>query len=69
MKIALAFSGGLDTSVCLKILQDEYNAEVVTVAGVVGQDPEKLEKIRRKAENLGSVKYYGVDLTKEFVED
>lgn len=69
MKVALAFSGGLDTSVCLKILQEDYEADVVTVAANVGQDPEKLEKIEEKAEDLGSIEHYGVDLTQEFVED
>ncbi|KXB05535.1 argininosuccinate synthase [candidate division MSBL1 archaeon SCGC-AAA382A03] len=69
MKVALAFSGGLDTSVCLRILQEEYDADVITVAGNVGQDPEKLERIKEKAEDLGAIKHYGVDLTKEFIED
>lgn len=69
MKVALAFSGGLDTSVCLKILQEEYEADVITVAANVGQDPRKLEKIEKKAEALGSIKHYGLDLTEEFVKD
>lgn len=69
MKVALAFSGGLDTSVCMKILQDDYDAEVITVAGNVGQDPEKLKEIEEKAKELGSKKHFGVDLTEEFVSD
>lgn len=69
MKVALAFSGGLDTSVCMKILQDDYEADVVTVAANVGQDPEKLKGIEEKAESLRSIKHYGLDLTEEFVED
>lgn len=69
MKIALAFSGGLDTSVCMRILQEEYDADLVTVAANVGQDPEKLERIKDKAESLGSIKHYGLDLTEEFVKD
>lgn len=69
MKVALAFSGGLDTSVCMKILQDEYEADVVTVAANVGQDPEKLKEIEEKAKSLGSIKHYGLDLTEEFIED
>lgn len=69
MKVALAFSGGLDTSVCLKILQDEYEADVVTLAANVGQDPEKLEGVEEKAKDLGSIEHYGTDLTEEFVED
>lgn len=69
MKVALAFSGGLDTSVILRILQEDYDADVVTVAANVGQDPEKLERIEKKAKDMGSVKHYGSDLTEEFVKD
>lgn len=69
MKVALAFSGGLDTSVILKILQEDYDAEVITVAGNVGQDNEKLEKIEKKAKDLGAKKHYGIDLTEELIED
>ncbi len=69
MKVALAFSGGLDTSVILRILQEDYDANVVTVAGDVGQDTEKLEKIEEKAENLGAIKHYGTDLTEKFIKD
>lgn len=69
MKVALAFSGGLDTSVCLRILQKDYDAEVLTVAANVGQDPEKLKRIEEKAKNLGSIKHFGTDLTEEFVEN
>ncbi len=69
MKTALAFSGGLDTSVCLKILQKEYDTDVITVAGNVGQDTEKLEQIKEKAKSFGSIKHYSVDLKEEFVQD
>lgn len=69
MKVALAFSGGLDTSICLRILQEDYDSEVITVAGNVGQDPEKLKDIEEKAKDLGSIKHYGIDLTEEFVND
>lgn len=69
MKVALAFSGGLDTSVILRILQEDYDAEVITVAGNVGQDTEKLEKIEKKAKDLGAIKHYGIDLTEEFIEN
>ncbi len=69
MKVALAFSGGLDTSVILDMLQKDYEAEVITVAGHVGQDEEKLEKIEKKALDLGAKKHYGEDLTDEFIHD
>lgn len=69
MKIVLAFSGGLDTSVCLKLLQDEYDAEVITLAANVGQDPDKLRDIKEKAEKFGALKHKSFDLTDEFVEN
>ncbi len=69
MKVALAYSGGLDTSICLKLLQEEYDAELITVAANVGQDPEKLKEIEKKAKDFGVLKHYGIDLTKEFVKD
>ncbi|KXB08225.1 argininosuccinate synthase, partial [candidate division MSBL1 archaeon SCGC-AAA385D11] len=68
MKVALAFSGGLDTSVCLRILQEEYEAEVVTVTANVGQNPEKLKEAKEKAKELGAIKHFSFDLSKEFVE-
>lgn len=69
MKVALAYSGGLDTSICLKLLQEEYDAELITVAANVGQDPEKLKGIEKKAKDFGVLKHYGIDLTDEFVKD
>ncbi|MFI5263568.1 MAG: argininosuccinate synthase domain-containing protein, partial [Candidatus Kapaibacterium sp.] len=53
-RIALAFSGGLDTSVMIKWLQENYNAEIVTVSGDLGQEKE-LKGIREKAFALGAV--------------
>jgi argininosuccinate synthase len=67
-KIALAFSGGLDTSVMIKWLQENYNAEIVTVSGDLGQEKE-LKGIREKAFALGAVAAYEVDLKEEFVND
>lgn len=69
MKIALAYSGGLDTSICLKMLQEDYDAELITLAANVGQDPEKLKDIEKKAKDMGVKKHYSVDLTDEFVND
>ncbi len=51
-KVVLAYSGGLDTSVILKWLQDEYNCEVVTFTADLGQG-EELEPARKKALELG----------------
>jgi argininosuccinate synthase len=66
MKIALAYSGGLDTSVMVKWLQERYNAEVVTVTGDLGQKKE-LVGIEEKARALGVKETYILDLREEFV--
>ena len=70
MKVVLAYSGGLDTSVILKWLQDKYNAEVVTFTADIGQG-EEVEIAREKALKLG-VKPENIfieDLREEFVRD
>ncbi len=69
-KVVLAYSGGLDTSIILKWLQDEYNCEVVTFTADVGQG-EELEPARKKAIELG-IKPENIfieDLREEFVRD
>ncbi|MBD3823015.1 MAG: argininosuccinate synthase [Epsilonproteobacteria bacterium] len=69
-KVVLAYSGGLDTSVILKWLQDEYNCEVVTFTADIGQG-EELEPARKKALSLG-IKPENIfidDLREEFVKD
>ncbi|MBR9824968.1 MAG: argininosuccinate synthase [Alphaproteobacteria bacterium] len=67
-KIVLAYSGGLDTSVILKWLQEHYNAEVVTFTADLGQG-EELEPARRKAEAAGVSEIFIEDLREEFVRD
>ena len=67
-KVVLAYSGGLDTSVILRWLQVEYNAEVVTFTADLGQG-EELEPARRKAERVGVNEIYIEDLREEFVRD
>ena len=67
-RIALAFSGGLDTSVMIKWLQEKYGAEIVTVSGHLGQEKE-LRGIKEKALALGAVAAYEVDLREEFVSN
>ncbi|WP_417476493.1 argininosuccinate synthase [Maricaulis sp.] len=67
-KIVLAYSGGLDTSVILKWLQDEYDAEVVTFTADLGQG-EELEPARRKAKAAGVSEIFIDDLREEFVRD
>ena len=67
-KVVLAYSGGLDTSVILKWLEDEYQCEVVTFTADIGQG-EEVEPARAKAEALGVKEIYIEDLTEEFVGD
>ena len=69
-KVVLAYSGGLDTSIILKWLQETYQAEVVTFTADLGQG-EELEPARRKAEMLGIKKanIFIEDLREEFIRD
>ncbi|MBT5767621.1 argininosuccinate synthase [Emcibacteraceae bacterium] len=67
-KVVLAYSGGLDTSIILKWLQDEYQCEVVTFTADLGQG-EELEPARKKAEMFGVKDIYIDDLREEFVRD
>jgi argininosuccinate synthase len=67
-KVVLAYSGGLDTSVILRWLQDTYSCEVVTFTADLGQDGE-LEPARQKAEMMGIKDIYIEDLREEFVRE
>jgi argininosuccinate synthase len=67
-KVVLAYSGGLDTSVILKWLQENYGCEVVTFTADLGQG-EELEPARKKAEMLGVKEIFIEDLREEFVEN
>lgn len=67
-KVVLAFSGGLDTSVILKWLQDTYQCEIVTFTADIGQG-EEVEPARAKAQQLGVKEIYIDDLREEFVRD
>ncbi len=67
-KVVLAYSGGLDTSVILRWLQDTYNCEVVTFTADIGQG-EELEPARAKATAMGVKEIYIDDLREEFVRD
>ena len=67
-KVVLAYSGGLDTSVILRWLQDVYKCEVVTFTADLGQG-EELEPARRKAEMLGIKEIFVDDLRETFVKD
>jgi len=67
-RVVLAYSGGLDTSIILKWIQETYKAELVTFTADLGQG-EELEPARKKAEMLGAKKIYVEDLREEFVRD
>ena len=67
-KIVLAYSGGLDTSVILKWLQEKYQCEVITFTADIGQG-EEVEPARKKAELLGVKKIYIENLEDNFVKD
>ena len=68
-KVVLAYSGGLDTSICIKWLIDEHNLDVIAVVGEVGQEHEGLEAIRQKALRTGAIEAYVVDMREEFVDE
>ncbi len=67
-KVVLAYSGGLDTSVMMQWLIDNYNCEVIAFAADVGQE-EELKGLKQKALSTGASKIYIEDLTKEFATD
>ncbi|WP_040682698.1 argininosuccinate synthase [Methanocaldococcus villosus] len=68
MKAVLAYSGGLDTSCCLKLLED-MGYEVISVCVDVGLPYEELKEVEEKAKSLGVLKHYTVDAKEEFVKD
>ena len=67
-KVVLAYSGGLDTSVIVKWLQDKYNCEVITYTADLGQN-EELEPIKEKALKVGAKKAYIEDVREEFLNE
>ncbi len=68
MKIVLAYSGGLDTSVIVKWLKETYDAEIITFAADIGQE-EELKGLSQKAKKTGASKHYTLDLVEEFARD
>jgi argininosuccinate synthase len=68
-RVLLLYSGGLDTSVMLKWIQDEYDAEIVTLTVNLGQPGEDYEVVEGKARQLGAVETYVVDAREEFARD
>ena len=67
-KVVLAFSGGLDTSVMVKWLQEKYGYDVVTLTLDLGQGKD-LKKVEEKAWSLGVVNHYSIDAREEFIND
>jgi argininosuccinate synthase len=65
-KVLLLYSGGLDTSVMLKWIQDNYNAKVVTLTMNLGQQHDDLKAIEKKALKFGAIKAYTLDVREEF---
>lgn len=68
-KVVLLYSGGLDTSVMLKWIQDEYQAEVIALTIDLGQQEDDLEEIKQKAINLGAIEAIVLDCKDEFAEE
>jgi len=68
MKIVLAYSGGLDTSVIVKWLKESYDAEIITFSADIGQE-EELKGLAAKARKTGASKHYTLDLVEEFARD
>ncbi|MFQ5975775.1 MAG: argininosuccinate synthase, partial [Candidatus Hydrothermarchaeales archaeon] len=69
MKTVLSYSGGLDTSVCIKLLQEEYNSDVITVSVDVGLPEEELKESEEKAKDLGVLSHFTIDAKSEFATD
>src|SRR5207342_3710580 len=68
-KVLLLYSGGLDTSVMLKWIQDEYEAEVVALTINLGQPGEDYDVVKGKALQLGAVAAEVIDAREEFAHD
>ncbi len=68
-KCVLAYSGGLDTSVCIKWLQDEKDLDVIAVVGEVGQEHEGLEEVRQRALATGAIDCIIADMREDFAAD
>jgi argininosuccinate synthase len=66
--VVLAYSGGLDTSVCVKWLQEKYDADVVTLTLDLGQQ-DNLSEVEKRSYAIGAKKHYTVDARQEFVSD
>lgn len=68
-KVALAYSGGLDTSIIIPWLKEHYGCEIVAVCGDIGQGGEELDGLKEKALKTGASEVYVEDMREEFVKD
>ena len=68
-KCVLAYSGGLDTSVCIKWLQDEKNLDVIAVVGEVGPEHDGLEQVKQRALETGAIDCIIADMREDFAAD
>jgi argininosuccinate synthase len=68
-KVALAYSGGLDTSIIIPWLKENYGCEVIAVCGDIGQGGEELDGLKEKALKTGASEVYVEDMREEFVSD
>lgn len=68
-KVVLAFSGGLDTTVCVKLLEEKYNMEVITACVDVGQPQDEIEKAEAVSKQLNVKKHYTIDAKEEFANE
>jgi argininosuccinate synthase len=68
-KVALAYSGGLDTSIIIPWLKEHYDCEIVAVCGDIGQGGEELDGLKEKALKTGAAEVYVEDMREEFVTD
>ena len=68
-KVVLAYSGGLDTSVCIKWLMEEKDLDVIAMVGDVGQERQDLEYVRQKALQVGAIESLAIDMREEYVND
>ncbi|HZS54586.1 MAG TPA: argininosuccinate synthase [Bryobacteraceae bacterium] len=68
-KVALAYSGGLDTSIIIPWLKEHYGCDIVAVCGDIGQGGEELDGLKEKARKTGASEVYVEDMREEFVSD
>ena len=68
-KVVLAYSGGLDTSVLIKMIKEKYGADVITLTVEVGLEESNLGEIEEKAKKIGAIATYSLDVRDEFIKD